>query len=215
MADQPTKIEQARLLRVSKRMSYGKIAKLLGVAKSSICRWEKNGWELKKGGAPKGNSNAKGHGPPKGSQNNLKTGYYEDISYDTMTDEEKALYLQVDIDPMKVLIRNLKSSPVRKMRMLRLMDKIEGEIEEEELHQLEEEGGNLVTKRTVKEKTVRKHALLDRKIGIENAITMVEDLERKNAEALYRIQEKVKEKNKAQEKKAIIFEFKREKKPCE
>lgn len=215
MADQPTKIEQARLLRVSKRMSYGKIAKLLGVAKSSICRWEKNGWELKKGGAPKGNSNAKGHGPPKGSQNNLKTGYYEDISYDTMTDEEKALYLQVDIDPMKVLIRNLRSSPVRKMRMLRLMDKIEGEIEEEELHQLEEEGGNLVTKRTVKEKTVRKHALLDRKIGIENAITMVEDLERKNAEALYRIQEKVKEKNKAQEKKAIIFEFKREIKPCE
>ena len=215
MADQPTKIEQARLLRVSKRMSYGKIAKLLGVAKSSVCRWEKNGWELKKGGAPKGNSNAKGHGPPKGSQNNLKTGYYEDISYDTMTDEEKALYLQVDTDPMQVLIRNLKSSPVRKMRMLRLMDKIEGEIEEEELHQLEEEGGNLVTKRTVKEKTVRKHALLDRKIGIENAITMVEDLERKNAEALYRIQEKVKEKNKAQEKKAIIFEFKRENKPCE
>ena len=215
MADQPTKIEQARLLRVSKRMSYGKIAELLGVAKSSICRWEKNGWELKKGGAPKGNSNAKGHGPPKGSQNNLKTGYYEDISYDTMTDEEKALYLQVDTDPMQVLIRNLKSAPVRKRRMLRLMDKIEGEIEEEELHQLEEEGGNLVTKRTVKEKTVRKHALLDRKIGIENAITMVEDLERKNAEALYRIQEKVKEKNKAQEKKAIIFEFKRENKPCE
>ena len=215
MADQPTKIEQARLLRVSKRMSYGKIAKLLGVAKSSVCRWEKNDWEPKKGGAPKGNSNAKGHGPPKGSQNNLKTGYYEDISYDTMTDEEKALYLQVDTDPMKVLIRNLKSSPVRKMRMLRLMDKIEGEIEEEELHQLEEEGGNLVTKRTVKEKTVRKHALLDRKIGIENAITMVEDLERKNAEALYRIQEKVKEKNKAQEKKAIIFEFKRESKSCE
>ena len=215
MADQPTKIEQARLLRVSKRMSYGKIAKLLGVAKSSVCRWEKNGWELKKGGAPKGNSNAKGHGPPKGSQNNLKTGYYEDISYDTMTDEEKALYLQVDTDPMKVLIRNLKSAPVRKRRMLRLMDKIEGEIEEEELHQLEEEGGNLVTKRTVKEKTVRKHALLDRKIGIENAITMVEDSERKNAEALYRIQEKVKEKNKAQEKKAIIFEFKRESKSCE
>lgn len=215
MVDQPSKIEQARLLRVSKRMSYGKIAKLLGVAKSSVCRWEKNDWELKKGGAPKGNSNAKGHGPPKGSQNNLKTGYYEDISYDTMTDEEKALYLQVDTDPMKVLIRNLKSSPVRKMRMLRLMDKIEGEIEEEELHQLEEEGGNLVTKRTVKEKTVRKHALLDRKIGIENAITMIEDSERKNAEALYRIQEKVKEKNKAQEKKAIIFEFKRENKPCE
>lgn len=215
MADQPTKIEQARLLRVSKRMSYGKIAKLLNVAKSSVCRWEKNGWELKKGGAPKGNSNAKGHGPPKGSQNNLKTGYYEDISYDTMTDEEKALYLQVDTDPMKVLIRNLKASPVRKRRMLRLMDKIEEEIEEEELHQLEEEGGNLVTKRTVKEKTVRKHALLDKKIGIENAITMVEDLERKNAEALYRIQEKVKEKDKAQEKKAIIFEFKRENKPCE
>lgn len=215
MADQPTKIEQARLLRVSKRLSYGKIAELLGVAKSSVCRWEKNGWELKKGGAPKGNSNAKGHGPPKGSQNNLKTGYYEDISYDTMTDEEKALYLQVDTDPMKVLIRNLKSSPVRKRRMLELRAKVEEEIEEEELHQLEEEGGNLVTKRTVKEKTVRRHALLDKKIGIENAITMIEDLERRNAEALYRIQEKVKEKNKAQEKKAIIFEFKRENKPCE
>ena len=215
MADQPTKIEQARLLRVSKRMSYGKIAELLGVAKSSVCRWEKNDWELKKGGAPKGNSNAKGHGPPKGSQNNLKTGYYVDISYDTMTDEEKALYLQVDTDPMKVFIRNLKSSPVRKRRMLELRAKIEEEIEEEELHQLEEEGGNLVTKRTVKEKTVRKHALLDKKIGIENAITMIEDLERRNAEALYRIQEKVKEKNKAQEKKAIIFEFKRENKPCE
>ena len=113
---------------------------------------------------------------------------------------------------MKVLIRNLKSSPVRKRRMLELRAKIEEEIEEEELHQLEEEGGNLVTKRTVKEKTVRKHALLDKKIGIENAITMVEDLERRNAEALYRMQEKVREKNKAQEKKAIIFEFKRENK---
>ena len=89
------------------------------------------------------------------------------------------------------------------------------EIEEEELHQLEEEGGNLVTKRTVKEKTVRKQTLLDKKIDLENAITMVEDLERRNAEALYRMQEKLKEKNKAQEKKAIIFEFKRENKPCE
>ena len=132
-----------------------------------------------------------------------------------MTDEEKALYLQVDTDPMNVLIRNLKSSAVRKMRMLRLRDKIEEEIEEEELHQLEEEGGNLVTKRTVKEKTVRKQTLLDKKIDLENAITMVEDLERRNAEALYRMQEKVREKNKAQEKKAIIFEFKRENKPCE
>ena len=72
-----------------------------------------------------------------------------------------------------------------------------------------------MTKRTVKEKTVRKQTLLDKKIALENAITMVEDLERRNAEALYRIQEKVKEKNKAQEKKAIIFEFKRENKPCE
>ena len=132
-----------------------------------------------------------------------------------MTDEEKALYLQVDTDPMNVLIRNLKSSAVRKMRMLRLRDKIEEEIEEEELHQLEEEGGNLVTKRTVKEKTVRKQTLLDKKIDLENAITMVEDLERRNAEALYRMQEKVKEKSKAQEKKAIIFEFKREIKTCE
>lgn len=214
MADQPTKIEQARLLRVSKRLSYGKIAEMLGVAKSSICRWEKNGWGLKKGGAPKGNNNAKGHGPPKGSQNCFKTGYYEDISYDTMTDDEKALYLQVDTDPMNVLIRNLKSSAVRKMRMLKLRDKLEEEIEEEELHQLEEEGGNLVAKRTVKEKTVRKQTLLDKKIALENAITMVEDLERRNAEALYRMQEKLKEKNKSQEKKAIIFEFKRENKPC-
>ena len=45
--------------------------------------------------------------------------------------------------------------------------KIEEEIEEEELHQLEEEGGNLVTKRTVKEKTVRKQTLLDKKIDLE------------------------------------------------
>lgn len=211
MADQPSKIEQARqMFEADPKVSMYSVAKKLGVSRSTVMRWRDKGFKPsdRKPGGQVGNTNAKGHGAPKGSKNALKTGFYSDISYDSMTDDEKALYLQVSTDPMAVLERNLRALAIRKLRMIQMRDEIEKQIEDEEVHMLEEDGGNLLQTRTVKEKTVRKQALLDKKLALEDAITRIEDLERRNAEALFRMQRELRAEGKTNEE-PITFVFKR------
>jgi len=48
--------------------------------------------EKSKGGAPKGNQNAAGHGPPRGNQNAFKHGVYAKLSIADMSEDERRLY---------------------------------------------------------------------------------------------------------------------------
>ena len=63
-------------------MTSKEIAEKLNKSVNTINSWRnKDEWSKKlKGGAPRGNSNAKGHGAPKGNLNNLKHGEYCDPS---------------------------------------------------------------------------------------------------------------------------------------
>lgn len=79
----PLRDEAFKLFRNSKgKMTSKEIAEKLNKSVNTINSWRnKDEWSKKlKGGAPRGNSNAKGHGAPKGNLNNLKHGEYCDPS---------------------------------------------------------------------------------------------------------------------------------------
>lgn len=79
----PLRDEAFKLFRNSKgKMTSKEIAEKLNKSVNTINSWRnKDEWSKKlKGGAPRGNSNAKGHGAPKGNLNNLKNGEYCDPS---------------------------------------------------------------------------------------------------------------------------------------
>lgn len=79
----PLRDEAFKLFRNSKgKMTSKEIAEKLNKSVNTINSWRnKDEWSKKlKGGAPRGNSNAKGHGAPKGNLNSLKHGEYCDPS---------------------------------------------------------------------------------------------------------------------------------------
>lgn len=79
----PLRDEAFKLFRNSKgKMTSKEIAEKLNKSVNTINSWRnKDEWSKKlKGGAPRGNFNAKGHGAPKGNLNNLKHGEYCDPS---------------------------------------------------------------------------------------------------------------------------------------
>lgn len=79
-------------------------------------------------GAPRGNKNAIGNkgGPPLGSKNALKTGEFETIWFDTLTEEEQALYGKVNTDTLAQVEQSIVFISFRERRMMerikRLMD---------------------------------------------------------------------------------------------
>lgn len=92
----------------------------------------------KKTGAPFGNQNAKGHGaprgnqnavgnkggPPLGSKNALKTGEYETIWFDTLTEQEKELFGRIDTDPLAQAEAGIKFFTVRERRMMERIQRL-------------------------------------------------------------------------------------------
>ncbi|WP_434132748.1 phage terminase small subunit [Sporomusa sphaeroides] len=105
-----------------------------------VCTQNEKSVHPKKCGAPKGNQNAKGHGapkgnknavgnkggPPLGSKNALKTGEFETIWFDTLTEEEQALYGKVNTDTLAQVEQSIVFISFRERRMMerikRLMD---------------------------------------------------------------------------------------------
>lgn len=96
------------------------IASELNVSDSQVRKWKsQDKWSAElisnvtngksnvtnQGGAPIGNQNAKGNkgnsraSPPVGNKNALKTGEYETIFFDTLTDNEKDIYSSLNDDP--------------------------------------------------------------------------------------------------------------------
>ncbi|HBD0708853.1 phage terminase small subunit [Enterococcus faecalis] len=180
------------------------LASELNVSDSQIRKWKSiDKWaeELKgnvtksnsnvtnKGGAPSGNKNAKGNkggSPPKGNKNAIKTGEYETIFADMLSDEEKDIYSNLNDDPFFILNDEIRLLKVRQFRMMKRIKEAEKGLNDEEVERLqqlrkiktpvERDGRKLEIKREVMQdvqvtrKTFRK---LDDILAIEDALTRV------------------------------------------
>lgn len=180
------------------------LASELNVSDSQIRKWKSvDKWaeELKgnvtksnsnvtnKGGAPPGNKNAKGNkggSPPKGNKNAIKTGEYETIFADMLSDEEKDIYSNLNDDPFFILNDEIRLLKVRQFRMMKRIKEAEKGLNDEEVERLqqlrkiktpvEKDGRKPEIKREVMQdvqvtrKTFRK---LDDILAIEDALTRV------------------------------------------
>ena len=180
------------------------LASELNVSDSQIRKWKSvDKWaeELKgnvtksnsnvtnKGGAPPGNKNAKGNkggSPPKGNKNAIKTGEYETIFADMLSDEEKDIYSNMNDDHFFILNDEIRLLKVRQFRMMKRIKEAEKGLNDEEVERLqqlrkiktpvERDGRKLEIKREVMQdvqvtrKTFRK---LDDILAIEDALTRV------------------------------------------
>ncbi|EMJ4209780.1 phage terminase small subunit [Enterococcus faecalis] len=180
------------------------LASELNVSDSQIRKWKSvDKWaeELKgnvtksnsnvtnKSGAPPGNKNAKGNkggSPPKGNKNAIKTGEYETIFADMLSDEEKDIYSNLNDDPFFILNDEIRLLKVRQFRMMKRIKEAEKGLNDEEVERLqqlrkiktpvEKDGRKLEIKREVMQdvqvtrKTFRK---LDDILAIEDALTRV------------------------------------------
>lgn len=180
------------------------LASELNVSDSQIRKWKSvDKWaeELKgnvtksnsnvtnKSGAPPGNKNAKGNkggSPPKGNKNAIKTGEYETIFADMLSDEEKDNYSNLNDDPFFILNDEIRLLKIRQFRMMKRIKEVEKGLNDEEVERLQQLrkvkepssiGGKVVTvKREVLKdvqitrKTFRK---LDDILAIEDALTRI------------------------------------------
>lgn len=183
------------------------LAKELNVSDSQIRKWKSiDKWsaELKgnvtnakgnvtnRGGAPFGNQNAVGNkgnsraSPPLGNKNAIKTGEYETIFADMLSDEEKDIYSKLNDDPFFILNDEIRLLKVRQFRMMKRIKEAEKGLNDEEVERLqqlreiktpvEKDGRKLEMKRKVMQdvqvtrKTFRK---LDDILAIEDALTRI------------------------------------------
>lgn len=177
------------------------IAEFLKVEASTVRKWKVlDKWDEilalppekrnipKKVGAPFGSQNAKGHkghggnignkggkGGPYGNRNAYKTGYYANISLDTLSDEEKALYDSIPGDPMVLIDENIRLLKIRERRMLDNQNKLKTEKDAlvvEEVHIVYEQGEDSPSRREV---TRKKQLLIDKLTLVDDAITKVQE----------------------------------------
>lgn len=183
------------------------IASELNVSDSQVRKWKsQDKWstELKsnvtnakgnvtnQGGAPFGNQNAKGNkgnsraSPPKRNKNALKTGEYETIFFDTLSDEEKDIYSNLNNDPSFVLSEEIRLLKIRQLRMMKRIKQAESGLNEEEIERLqqlrkiktpiEKDGRKLEIKREVMQdvQVSRKtHRKIDDILSIEDSLTRI------------------------------------------
>lgn len=176
------------------------IASELNVSDSQIRKWKSiDKWsaELKgnvtnQGGAPFGNQNAKGNrgnsraSPPVGNKNALKTGEYETIFYETLSDEEKDIYSNLNNDPSFVLSEEIRLLKIRQLRMMKRIQQAEAGLNDEEIERLqqlrkiktpiEKDGRKLEIKREVMQDVQvsrKKHRKIDDILSIEDSLTRI------------------------------------------
>ncbi|TGY25686.1 small subunit of terminase [Enterococcus hirae] len=183
------------------------IASELNVSDSQIRKWKsQDKWsaELKsnvtngksnvtnQGGAPIGNQNAKGNKgnsrayPPVGNKNALKTGEYETIFFETLSDEEKDIYSNLNDDPSFVLSEEIRLLKIRQFRMMKRIQQAEAGLNDEEVERLqqlrkiktpiERNGKNLEIKREVMQDvqvTRKQYRKIDNILSLEEALTRI------------------------------------------
>lgn len=145
-------------------------------------------------GAPKGNKNAVGNkggsGPPLGSKNALKTGEYESIWFDCLTEAEQELYSNINLDTLAQVGEDIRLITVRERRMMERISKLTNGLPEKErkvLYQLqpqkrmvEQSGSNKIipapdAKLVVTEITEIEPRVFDDIVKLEEALTRVQE----------------------------------------
>lgn len=183
------------------------IASELNVSDSQVRKWKsQDKWsaELKsnvtngksnvtnQGGAPIGNQNAKGNkgnsraSPPVGNKNALKTGEYETIFFETLSDEEKDIYSSLNDDPSFALSEEIRLLKIRQLRMMKRIQQAEAGLNDEEVERLqqlrkiktpiEKNGKKLEIKREVMQDVQisrKKHRKIDDILSIEDSLTRI------------------------------------------
>ncbi len=105
-------------------------------------------------GAPKGNTFAKGHGPPKGSKNAagnkgghggpakntkaIKTGEYQSLWMDALTQEEQEQLQRVDLDPIRLIDDQIVLYSWREKEMMLRIRKLKDGLSENQKRVLQE-----------------------------------------------------------------------------
>ncbi|HBM5816501.1 TPA: small subunit of terminase [Enterococcus faecium] len=144
------------------------------------------------GGAPIGNQNAKGNkgnsraSPPVGNKNALKTGEYETIFFETLSDEEKDIYSSLNDNPSFVLSEEIRLLKIRQFRMMKRIQQAEAGLNDEEVERLqqlrkiknpiEKNGKKLEIKREVMQDVQisrKKHRKIDDILSIEDSLTRI------------------------------------------
>jgi uncharacterized protein YjcR len=183
------------------------IAEQLNLPEKTIGSWKsKDKWNQKlngvlrtterstsnKKGAPKGNQNAVGNrgnsraSPPKKNKNALKTGEYETIFEDLLSDEEKDIYSNLSDDPFFVLSEEIKLLKIRQRRMMQRIKDAEEGLDQEEIERLQQlrkvkeptviDGKVVTIKREVLKDvqiTRKQFRRIDNILAIEDALTRV------------------------------------------
>ncbi|EKY8176828.1 phage terminase small subunit [Enterococcus faecium] len=183
------------------------IASELNVSDSQIRKWKsQDKWsaELKsnvtngksnvtnQGGAPIGNQNAKGNkgnsraSPPVGNKNALKTGEYETIFFETLSDEEKDIYSSLNDDPSFALSEEIRLLKIRQLRMMKRIQQAEAGLNDEEVERLQQmrniktpldvDGKKLEIKREVMQEvqiTRKTRRKIDDILSIEDSLTRI------------------------------------------
>ncbi len=195
------KKEQAKKY-YEKGWKYKDISEKLSVPLNTLKSWRKRDkWERggatkevqpTNRGAPKGNQNAIGNkgnsraSPPNRNMNAVKTGEYETIFADMLSDEEKDIYSTMNDDPFFILDEEIRILKIRQYRMLKRIKDAEAGLNDEEVERLQQlrkvkepsviDGKMVTVKREVLKdvqvtrKTFRK---LDDILAIEDALTRV------------------------------------------
>ncbi|EGO6670408.1 phage terminase small subunit [Enterococcus faecalis] len=195
------KKEQAKKY-YEKGWKYKDISEKLSVPLNTLKSWRKRDkWERggatkevqpTNRGAPKGNQNAIGNkgnsraSPPKRNKNAVKTGEYETIFADMLSDEEKDIYSTMNDDPFFILDEEIRILKIRQYRMLKRIKDAEAGLNDEEVERLQQlrkvkepsaiDGKMVTVKREVLKdvqvtrKTFRK---LDDILAIEEALTRI------------------------------------------
>lgn len=179
---------------------YKEISSYLDVPLNTLKSWKKrNSWQRggapkeaqpSSRGAPKGNKNAegnKGGAAPQNNKNAVKTGEFESIYFDLLTDDEKAIY-SADFSLIDRLEQDVQELALRKYRMMKRINEAEkglNLVESEKLYELRGrkqyvdsvKGGKKisievpqVTMTEMKEKSVRK---IEDILRIEDALTRI------------------------------------------
>lgn len=181
---------------------YKDISEKLSIPLNTLKSWKKRDkWERRGAtkkvqptnrGAPKGSRNALGNkgnknaSPPKRNKNAVKTGEFETLFVDMLSDEEKDIYSNTSDDPFFVLEEEIRLLKVRQYRMLKRIQQAEAGLNEEEVERLQQlrkvkepsviDGKMVTVKREVLKdvqvtrKTFRK---LDDILAIEEALTRI------------------------------------------
>lgn len=181
---------------------YKDISEKLSVPLNTLKSWRKrDSWQRggatkevqpANRGAPQGNKNAIGNkgnknaSAPKQNKNAVKTGEFETIFADLLSDEEKDIYSNMNDDPFFILEEEIRILKIRQYRMLKRIKDAEAGLNDEEVERLQQlrkvkepsviDGKMVTVKREVLKdvqvtrKTFRK---LDDILAIEEALTRI------------------------------------------